>query len=292
MIYMYEDFSKCKLSNIFYAGSEQKLGIYIDGKPYMLKFQKDTPFGKRYNHISEYLGSHIFELLGFDVQETRLGYYKGNEVVACRDFVDNGYKFVPFNDVGESSLDVDKEKYQYSYEDIVKLLESNKKLTNVEETISIFFEVYIVDALIGNFDRHGGNWGFLKKDNKYTLAPIFDNGSSLFPQMINEDEMKMIINNKEEIDQRVYKFPTSQIKLNNQKSSYYDVISSLQFEECNKALEIIYKRIDLNSILKLIDVLKISDIHKLFYKTMINNRYEKILKYSYDKLMEKKNEER
>lgn len=53
--------------------------------------------------------------------------------------------------------------------------------------------MYIVDALLGNFDRHGANWGFLKKNNKYSLAPIFNNGSSLFPQMIDENEMKLII---------------------------------------------------------------------------------------------------
>ena len=85
--------------------------------------------------------------------------------------------------------------------------------------------MYIVDALLGNFDRHGANWGFLKKNNKYSLAPIFDNGSSLFPQMIDENEMKLIISNEDEINKRVYTFPTSQIKLHNKKSSYFEVIS-------------------------------------------------------------------
>lgn len=81
--------------------------------------------------------------------------------------------------------------------------------------------MYIVDAFLGNFDRHWANWGFLKKNNKYSLAPIFDNGSSLFPQMIDENEMKLIISNEDEINKRVYTFPTSQIKLHNKKSSYF-----------------------------------------------------------------------
>ena len=188
---MYIDFTNYPLSKVYYGGSEKKIGILINKDRYMLKFQKDTPYGKRFNHISEYLGSHVFELLGFEVHKTFLGFYNGNEVVACKDFAVDGLQFVPFNDVGESSIEVDKETYQYSYEDIIELLEKNKKLTSVEETISAFFEMYIVDALLGNFDRHGANWGFLKKNNKYTLAPIFDNGSSLFPQMINEDEMEL-----------------------------------------------------------------------------------------------------
>ena len=282
---MYYDFSNYKLSNIRYGGSERKLGILINDEPYMLKFQKNTKFGKRNNHLSEFLGSHIFELLGFNVHKTYLGKYKGEFVVACKDFVINGYEFVPFNDVGESTIETDKETYQYTYEDIVLLLEKNRKITNVDETISIFFEMYIVDALLGNFDRHGANWGFLKKENKYQLAPIFDNGSCLFPQLVNEDEMKYILNNENELNERIYKFPTSQIKLGNRKSSYYEVISSLKYKECNEALIKIYPKVDINKINDLINSLDISTIHKKFYTSIIMERYKKILKHSYDKLV-------
>ena len=282
---MYYDFSNCKLSNIRYGGSERKLGILINGEPYMLKFQKNTKFGKRNNHLSEFLGSHIFELLGFNVHKTYLGKYKGEFVVACKDFVINGYEFVPFNDVGESTIETDKETYQYTYEDIVLLLEKNRKITNVDETISIFFEMYMVDALLGNFDRHGANWGFLKKENKYQLAPIFDNGSCLFPQLVNEDEMNYILNNENELNERIYKFPTSQIKLGNKKSSYYEVISSLKYKECNEALIKIYPKVDINKIGELINSLDISTIHKNFYTSIIMERYKKILKHSYDKLV-------
>lgn len=282
------DFTNCKLSKKFYGGSEKKIGIVFGDSLFMLKFQKKTPFGIRNNTISEYLGSHIYQMLGFTCHDTFLGIYKGENVVACKDFMTNGYQFVPFNDVGESTIEEDKEEYQYTYDDIVELLQANKKLTNVEKTVSSFFEMYIVDALIGNFDRHGANWGFLKKDNQYSLAPVFDNGSCLFPNLNDEDEMLKIINDEEQIDLRVYKFPTSQIKLNNNKSSYFEVISSLQFEEINKALIKIYPMINLEKIFDLIDDIDvISDIHKTFYKTMIKNRYEKIIKYSYMKLLGK-----
>lgn len=282
----YFDFTKYELSEKTYGGSERKIGILINQIPFMLKFQKKTPFGMRYNTISEYLGSHIYQMLGFDCQETYLGTYNGNNVVACKDFVINGFQFVPFNDVGESTIEENREIYQYSYDDIISLLQTNRKLTNVNETISSFFEIYVVDALLGNFDRHGANWGFLKKNNQYYLAPVFDNGSCLFPSMTNEDEMKMIIDDEEEINKRVYTFPTSQIKLNGKKSSYYEVISSLQFEEINKALLKIYPLIDLNKIYLLIDELKdLSEIHKKFYKVMLKNRYEKIIEFSYKKLV-------
>ena len=279
------DFNKYPLSNKNYGGSERKAGIIIDQDFYMLKFRKHTAFGIRFNDISEYIGSHIYQLLGINCQETYLGTYDNKNVVSCKDFVQNGYIFVPFNDVGESTIEEDKEKFQYSYSHILELLRANKKLTNVKETITSFFDIYIVDAFLGNFDRHGSNWGFLKKDNKYTLAPVFDNGSCLYPNMTDEDEMKSIINDEKEIDKRVYEFPTSQIKLNGKKSSYFKVISSLKFKKINESLKRIYPRINLGQIFKLIDDIQIiSDVHKEFYKVMLKARYEKIIKYSYLKL--------
>ncbi len=282
----YRNYDKCQLSKRSYGGSERKLGILLNGQPYMLKFRKRTPFGYRYNTISEYLGSHIYQSIGIPCQDTLLGTYHNEEVVACKDFLTDGFQFVPFNDVGESTIEEDKNLYQYTYDDIMHLLVLNKKLTDVKESISSFFDIYIVDALIGNFDRHGGNWGFLKKDNKYTLAPVFDNGSCLYPNMTDEDEMRKILSDEEQINARIYDSPTSQIKINNKKSSYFEVISSLQFDEINKSLIKIYTKIDLNVINALIDdIPSISDTHKEFYRTMIKQRYKKIIQYSYERLV-------
>lgn len=279
------DYSHYPLSYKMYGGSERKIGILIEGERYIVKFQKESITGLRFNHVSEYLGSHIFALLGFKSQETYLGTYNGQQAVIMKDFLAGDSQFVPFNEVGESSLDVDKEKVQYSYTDIMKMLRANKKLTNVDETVETFWDMYIVDALIGNFDRHGMNWGFIKKNNRYSLAPVFDNGSSLFPQMNDEDEMLRIIGDMSEIDKRVYDFPTSQIKLRGKKTSYYKVISSLQFKECNRSLSFIYGRINLNEIYALVDGVDcISQTHKQFYKVMLKNRYEKIIESSYKKL--------
>ena len=279
------DFSEYELNGKYYGGSERKEGITIDEEDYMIKFQKRTAFGKRNNHISEFIGSHIFELCDFEVHKTYLGYRDGEEVVACKDFNLPGKQFVPFNDVGESTLDQDKETYQYDYEDIMQMLRDNSKLTNVQEIISIFWQIYIMDALIGNFDRHGANWGFIKENNSYRLAPVFDNGSCLFPNLIDENEMQEIIESEEETDKRVFKFPTSQVKLNGKKSSYFDVINSLQFDECNDALRYVMSKLDMSKVEELIDETPlISDIQKRFYKHMLNARYNKILLNSFEKL--------
>jgi hypothetical protein len=279
------DFSEYELNGKFYGGSERKEGITIDGEDYMIKFQKQTAFGKRNNHISEFIGSHVFELCGFEAHKTYLGYREGEEVVACKDFNIPGKQFVPFNDVGESTLDQDKETYQYDYEDIMQMLRDNSKLTNVQGTISMFWRIYIMDAMLGNFDRHGANWGFIKEDNRYTLAPVFDNGSCLFPNLVDETEMQEIMESEEETNKRIYKFPTSQVKLNGKKSSYFEVINSLQFEECNDALQYVMSQFDMSKIEELIDETPlISEIQRAFYKHMLTARYNKILLASYQKL--------
>lgn len=58
--------------------------------------------------------------------------------------------------------------------------------------------------------------------------------------------------------------------LNGKKSSYYDVISSLRFNECNVALAKIYSKVNLDQIYKFIDndVLFISDIQRTFYRRL------------------------
>lgn len=279
------DYSKYPDGGRFYSGAERKKSILINGNAYIVKFQKNSRDGLRFNHVSEFLGSHIFSMLGIETQETHLGTFGNENVVVIKDFLSDEEVFVPFNGIGDSSLEQDKEKYQYSYEDIIKMLKDNMKLTDVEQTIDLFWDMFIVDALIANFDRHGSNWGFIKKDNKYRLSPIFDNGSSLFPQLNTDEKIQAVLNKQEEIEQRIYKFPTSQVKYQGKKSSYYDIISSLAFEECNNALVRITERVDLNKINKLIDSIEnISDLRREFYKTILKERFEIILLESYNKL--------
>lgn len=279
------DYSMYERTPVIYSGAEKKFEILISGKRYIVKFQKNSEIGLIYNHVSEYLGSHIFQLVGIPVQETFLGTCDGKNVVVMKNFLDDGDTLVAFNGVGESSLERDKELYQYSYDDITAMLRENVKSTNVEETVDRFWDMFIVDALIGNFDRHGGNWGFIRHDNKYRIAPVYDNGSCLYPRLNTDEKLEEVLSSEEEIEQRIFKFPTSHIKVNNRKSSYYEVISSLQFDACNEALKRVMPRIDFDRIdLVINDIEGISDLRKQFYKEMLRHRYNKILLSAYSRL--------
>ena len=279
------DYSGYEKTPVMFSGAEKKYEILIHGCRYIVKFQKNSEVGLIYNHVSEYLGSHIFQAIGIPVQETFLGTCDGKNVVVMKNFLDQDEVLVAFNGVGESSLERDKELYQYTYEDITAMLMENTKNTNVTETVERFWDMFLVDALIGNFDRHGGNWGFIKRDNQYRIAPVYDNGSSLYPKLNTDEKITAVLESQEEIDRRIFQFPTSHIKVKNRKSSYFEVISSLQFQACNEALQRMVPRIDMGRIQKIVDETEgISQLRKRFYKIMLQQRYEKILLYSYRKL--------
>lgn len=271
------DYSNCAISNKTYGGSERKIGIVFEGKDYIIKFPKNVNNAFTLSHISEYIGSQVFKMLGVRVHETRLGTYKGSEVVLLADFVpDSGRELVEFNNIGESSLETDKTQHSaYEYKEILYLLKKHKKLT--DEDVELFFwKQFVVDALIANFDRHGYNWGFLKSPNTYSIAPVFDNGSSLFPRL-SEKGLSDVVNDKTELDKRTFEFPMSQILLSGRKSSYYEVIRSREYDICTEATMWLKESFSFDTFERIVETTPfISEERKNFYNTIVRYRYDKI----------------
>ena len=52
-------------------------------------------------------------------------------------------------------------------------------LENISKAEHVFLGYLLVDAWIGNSDRHHENWGFVELDRKLYLAPTYDHASSL-----------------------------------------------------------------------------------------------------------------
>ena len=99
--------------------------------------------------------------------------------------------------------------------------------------------------------------------------------------------MKKTLEDPAEREIRVFERPLSSIKTNGQKIQYFKFISSLENSSCNKALERILPKINMDKINKVIDETPfISDLQKEFYKTMLRERKERILDFSYQKLLQ------
>ena len=142
--------------------------------------------------------------------------------------------------------------------------------------------MFIVDYLIGNTNRHNGDWGFIynKKNKKLDFAPIYDCGSCFNPLLddkqieeLNENEIKNLAIN-------CY----SCLKENNKKINYITYLKSMKNDECNKAILRVFKKIDTYKIISFIKEIEcMSKIRKDFYIKIISIRYN-ILKDIYNKL--------
>ncbi|MFR5875268.1 MAG: HipA domain-containing protein [Eubacterium sp.] len=288
------DFTNLPTRNKTYAGANgSKISVIYNGEQYMLKFPSFAPKNKSLSYangcISEYIGCHIFESIGIDVQKTLLGTYKKNEkekiVVACKDFTKSGIVLQDFASLKNTIIDSEHNGYGTELDDIMKAIEEQQAVNPILLK-DWFWNIFIVDALIGNWDRHNGNWGFLYNvdTDEMSIAPVFDCGSCLYPQA-DEEIMKATLENKAEQDLRIFSIPLSGIKIDNNKINYFDFISSLQNKDCNRALKRILPRINMIDINRIIDETPyITDLQKSFYKTMLSQRKEKILDFSFNKL--------
>lgn len=268
-----------------YRGSEKKKTLIYNNKKYLVKFpdpirEKNKNISYINNAFSEYIGSNIFRLVGFNVQNTILGKYKynGNEkiVCACEDFTDNDNILYEFENLALST-NPDK-KIETELKDIMEVIEESKMI-NTEETKRKFWDMFVLDSLIGNTDRHNGNWGFLlnKNTGKVEFSPIYDCGSALNP-MIEDDEIKRI--NETELKNLAINC-YSCLKENGKKINYITYMKQMKNEECNKAIKRLFLNININEINKFIDnIEEISKIRKNFYEKIITIRYE-ILKEVY-----------
>lgn len=289
------DFTNLPKKNKTYVGANgSKICVVYNGEAYMIKFPPTPSINKELSYtnscISEYIGCHIVESLGIPVQETMLGIYhvKGKEkiVVACKDFAMNGLVIQDFASLKNQIIDSESKGRGTDLEGILETIDKQNFLDS-KILNDFFWDTFIADAFIGNWDRHNGNWGFLYNvmDDSVQLAPLWDCGSCLYPQS-DERMQRAVLMDQNEMNNRIYVRPTSAISMNGKRINYFDFISSGQYNGCTEALKRIIPKIDLDVINQLIDNIEcITQLQKTFYKTMLEQRKIKILDKSLEILL-------
>lgn len=175
------------------AGSKE--GIDIEKEHWIIKYPQTTRGMKgdllSYTTapLSEYLGSHIYQMLGIDVHDTLLGIRNNKLVVACKDFcqaegslreirtLKNIYN-KELSERLEQSVSSTSSSHLVDLDEIMIHLTYNPVLKEIPNIKERFWQQFIVDILINNNDRNNGNWGILSQDGKIALAPVFDNGAA------------------------------------------------------------------------------------------------------------------
>lgn len=282
-----------KRKKLYDGANGNKISIIYNNEQYMLKFPPTAKINKNMNYsnscFSEYIGCKIYESLKIPVQKTILGTYKvkgkNKIVVACKDFTKHGVVLQDFASLKNQMIDSERNGYGTELFDILNTIDE-QNVVNREELLDRFWDMFVVDAFIGNWDRHNGNWGFLydSRTDSMEIAPVYDCGSSLFPQA-DELIMKEVLTNDNELMYRVFEIPTSAIMLNGKKIKYFDFIASIQDENCNSAIRRITPKINMADIKSIVfSTPYINDLQKKFYYRILSERKSRILDFTLRKL--------
>lgn len=163
IFYSLNNFSSWDVLDIQVSGINRKFWLEKDGKRGLFKFSNEV----YRDYWVEKLASDIFTHLGLKCMEVDVGVYRGNLGSMCYDFVPEVGMFVEMDD--------HLVKFSGRRRGCYTLAMLN--YVNDAETFNNIIYMLVIDYLIGNTDRHTGNFGTLLNGD---LAPVYDNGSSLF----------------------------------------------------------------------------------------------------------------
>lgn len=288
------DFTGCRriMGKAFNGANGKKIAVEYDGRQYMIKFppsagKKQTELSYTNSCISEHIASSVFNMLGIKAHETLLGTFTVNKktklVCACGDFTADGKILNDFCSIKNSVIDSETHGSGTELSELLETIDM-QQFVEPKSLRDHFWNMFVADALLGNFDRHNGNWGFLydSQTQTSTIAPVYDCGSCLLPQA-DETVMKDVLENEDKMNARIFQFPTSAIRLNGKKLNYYDFLKAGGNADCNKALLRIYPKINLQEIGAFInDVPYVSDLQKEFYIRYIGARYELMIQPAFE----------
>ncbi len=310
MIYNFNNLQDSGLRYGGHAGS--KKGVIIDNENWLLKFPKstkdyrDVDISYTTSPLSEYLGSKIYESIGIDVHKTLLGECDGKIVVACKDFRNGSHEiFDDYNAISNDYISGLDEKlketrssntHNVNLDELMIIMDINPLFKQIPNLKDRFWDMFIVDSLIGNNDRNNGNWGVIV--NSYTketrIAPVFDNGAA-FNNKSSDAKMQKILNNKDSFIASVYTSRRCVFAIGDEQINPLKYIESAENNDCNNALIRIFPKIDVGNITNIIydipndynGIRITSDIQKAYYSKCIQYRYEKVLLPTYQKVKEK-----
>ena len=314
------DFEKSEIAmGVFYGGDAgAKEAVVYNDAIWLLKFPKATrgyanpQISYTTSPLSEYLGSKIYESLDIPVHETMLGVRKNKIIVACKDFtrkqetrssqVSRGFHglrqkrhLVPFHDLKNSFMSNDLDSYSGSgsetlLAEVLATIEGQDILKSIHGVADRFWDMFVVDAFIGNNDRNNGNWGILidPDNNEASLAPVYDNGNAFFNKRSIE-QMSKRLNSDEAMRNDAYLTPVCAFKytgLDNEGHMInpFNFMKQDENVDCKAAVNRFVNRIKMEKIERLIEEIPESfgclsvmpKVQKDFYIKLMRMRLEYI----------------
>lgn len=138
-------------------------------------------------HWAEYVASKVGKRLGFNTTEVELAVNKGFVGTISKNFREKNEELYEGGDLFLSRF-VDFDRHSLNYYELPHILE----LLSAYHLDRDFVALPVFDALIANNDRHCDNWGILTGPKIAQMAPIYDNGSSLGFNEVEDKKKKML----------------------------------------------------------------------------------------------------
>lgn len=304
--------------NYYKAGSYggnagNKDAILWNGDTWMIKYPKSTKSmdveGLSYTTapLSEYIGSHIYDLLGINVHKTELGVRNGKVVVACKDFCNEGEILKEFRTIKNSANKYLAEKLDEEIgdsSDITKVnlnelllhFKYNEILTGVNGVEDFFWKMAVIDVFINNNDRNNGNWGLIYSNGQHKIAPVFDNGAS-FSNKTSDKKIKEFLCDYNKLRESALNGRT--VFYYNEKQLTAKKLIEFENESLKKAIKEVVPIIEdcLEGIISFIYEIPTehkgysicSDERKLFYTEGLKIRLKELLQPAFHDLSEREN---
>lgn len=163
-------------------GMLKKAWIIENGTRYLLKGGYKNELLQPFNEV---LASEICRRLGFNHVEYTIDTYKDMAVSKCPCFINKDTELITCYQIKN---DMKRHNNEEDFEDYIKVLEEN----GIKDARIKIENMYILDFLIINEDRHLNNFGIIRDVNTLKwldVAPIFDNGQSLKIEYYDEEEL-------------------------------------------------------------------------------------------------------
>ncbi|MBB5887634.1 HipA domain-containing protein [Lactovum miscens] len=193
------DFNSATINTRRYSGNGgNKYGVNFNDENWILKFPKSTQdlnnpkASYATSPLSEYLGSKIYESFGIPVHEVKLGFRKPGPgtrnklVVACKDFLDSEQRLIEFKNTKNAQFfeggNAGTSGAGTRLDEVLETIERSLDFIGFREDVRTrFWDMFVVDYVLGNNDRNNTNWGIIATDKQILgLSPVYDNGNSFF----------------------------------------------------------------------------------------------------------------
>lgn len=294
------NFDDCPQNLRMYGGlAGRKAGIVYNGTNYIVKYPQNLKDASMKNvvlsysnaPVCEYLGSHIYEIMEIPVHETFLGKRQNKTVVACKDFLNHGDRLYEFREIKTTFESANEEQNDsvsltsgtgVDLNEILLILNEHPIFNTLPEMKKRFWDMFIIDAFIGNSDRNNGNWGIISRfDGSLEIAPVYDNGNCLNNKW-DDEKIQKFLNDKPMMETQAYKGVLCIYTENEKKINPFQYLAKTKNPDALNSFFTLYPKLaeNKNKFDELIEnTFLLSTNQKEFYKLLLNLRlkiFEKI----------------